>query len=61
MVITGAVIDAPSATPPVAAVDANARLVVALMALVSVMAPAPAAVSVKLKLAPLEAPLPVIA
>ena len=50
---------APMAIPPVAVVANSPRVPVAVIVLFRVIAPAPPAVSVKLKLAPVEAPLPV--
>ena len=49
------------AMPPVTVVASNERVPVAVIVLLRVIAPAPPAVSVRLKLAPVEAPLPVIA
>ncbi len=52
---------APRAMPPVAVVASKLRAPVAVIVLLMVIAPAPAAVSVKLNIAPVDTPLPVIA
>ena len=51
---------APIVMLPVAVVASNERVPVAVIVLLRVIAPVPPAVSVRLKLAPAEAPLPVI-